>query len=430
MAVTKKVVRQDDTQQPVERFDRFTVNFDKAERDPETGYIRVTDAVFTRTGVFRYINDDGSERLEFRPPEEVFAPEAMRSMQAIPLYNEHPPVRVTQDNATALRPTGATGHDLRRQGNNIIGTLALWDGRSIDEARNGKRDLSMGYTVDVIEQVGVSPEGIAYTHVQKNMRYNHVAQVDYGRAGNASFRVDGVPVNERKTRMDFEQLLAAFEASTGLEIERSDGKGAKVKIGDTTFSLGNEDELKAAQNAFKEFLKDVKAKLKSQSKEKDKGDGAPAVDATELAKLRARADAAEAEAARLKAATPAPDKDKLDAMVNERIALVDVAKRFKVDIKDKDNDAIKLAIIVADGCEEVYAKAQGPAYIQARYDMVKDRKSTFDNLEGFDNFDNPRRDSGEANANEAREDMISDFENRWRDAIEDARDHKDSFASA
>lgn len=57
------------------------------------------------------------------------------------------------------------------------------DGPTIKLIEDGKRELSAGYTCDLDWTPGKTPSGEAYDAVQKNIRINHVAIVQRGRAG-------------------------------------------------------------------------------------------------------------------------------------------------------------------------------------------------------------------------------------------------------
>ena len=53
---------------------------------------------------------------------------------------------------------------------------------AINAILNGKQGLSMGYTCDLEESAG-NWCGVDYDFIQRNIRYNHCAIVDAGRAG-------------------------------------------------------------------------------------------------------------------------------------------------------------------------------------------------------------------------------------------------------
>lgn len=345
-------------------------------KDKETGYIRISQATFTRTGVFRYYNEDGSERFEFRPPDEVFKPATIDSMQGLPLFNEHPPVRVDMWNVKGLRPTGATANDLKKSGKNIVGSLNLWDGESINEAEQGKADLSMGYTTDIIEQAGIA-DGISYTHVQTNIIYNHVAQVEQGRAGNASFKLDGEPAIAKNNGDTMNDLLDLLGGLTEIN-DRADGKSPWVKVGKEKFILESKDDVKKAIAAFKTHTNQL---LKDATKKAKKGD--EDIDNKSLiAELEAERDAALAErdAAAIKlntenkADSDKKAKAKFDAAVAEQVNLRTIANTLKVDIAD-DTSAmgIKTAIVVAHGnLDSKTLENKSDAYIDARFDIVQE----------------------------------------------------------
>lgn len=136
----------------------------------------------TRTGVFPYLNGDGSIRMELRHPEDVFDPLSMATLKSAPVTIEHPPVMVTPLNVGEYRK----GHVTERVEVNrdMLDTdLIVEDQDAIDAVeKDGMRELSSGYLCDVIEESGVF-EGTPYTHRQKNIKYNHLAIVKRGRAG-------------------------------------------------------------------------------------------------------------------------------------------------------------------------------------------------------------------------------------------------------
>ena len=143
----------------------------------------------TRAGVFRYLNPDGTERFEFRPPEEV--EKSAGGLASCALTNKHPPEG---------RVTPATAEKHQRG----IVLESRWDAETqrvpvdclvthqdlLDSLAAGRRELSAGYEATVTEEAG-EYEGQRYTHVQRDIVYNHLAAVDAGRAGpKCAFRLD------------------------------------------------------------------------------------------------------------------------------------------------------------------------------------------------------------------------------------------------
>ena len=86
----------------VQRFDVGSVR--GVVRTPQGG-LRVPAAV-TRTGVFRYVDVNGREVREYRPADEVFAPESLATLRGAPVTDLHPTEPVTAATWSAL----AKGH--------------------------------------------------------------------------------------------------------------------------------------------------------------------------------------------------------------------------------------------------------------------------------------------------------------------------------
>lgn len=435
-------------------FDRVSFRADQAKRDPETGFIRINDASFTRSGVFRYLNDDGTERYEYRPPEEVFAREALDSMVKLPMFNDHPPVSVDSFNTSTYRPIGATGDTVKQRGDDVVGSLVLWDSSSIRDAEAGKTDLSMGYSTDVEEQAGVTPDGVAFTHIQRNIRYNHIAQVDHGRAGTARFRIDHGEhvgrVNQKRKdqRMEFEELLDMFAEMIephGLRIDHADGKKS-VKVAGETFELNSKEDVNAAVKAFKAF---ATAKMKGGDAKAKKSDGSDDDARARLAVITAERDALRADNSRLRETASKTDSEeakkaeaeRFDAAVKERIAVLSVAKRFDLKADDLDKLStfeVKREIVKADG-HEIPADAED-AYVNAYFDIVSKRSDdgeddimTEHGRIDHDDDDDPNDDrtdrSERVDANAARLDMIDGLTERSKKYAAAGRDAKNRIRS-
>src|SRR5690606_19868458 len=96
---------------------------------------------------------------------------------------DHPDEPVTADNWKQYA-VGQTGDEIARDGTFIRVPMMVADGDAIKAIEGGKQELSAGYSCDLAFEPGTSPDGQAYDAIQKNIRANHVAIVDRGRAGN------------------------------------------------------------------------------------------------------------------------------------------------------------------------------------------------------------------------------------------------------
>jgi uncharacterized protein len=147
------------------------------------------DGILTRSGVFRYLNEDGSERLEYRPETEVFKAASLESFAAVPVTDDHPGEVVTAANARKYA-VGTVGDTPHRDGNNMRAQLTVFDAETIAKMEAGKVELSCGYICDLVHAPGIAPDGTRYDAMQTNIVGNHLAIVDRGRAGNARVRMD------------------------------------------------------------------------------------------------------------------------------------------------------------------------------------------------------------------------------------------------
>lgn len=149
----------------------------------------VADAHATRAGVFHYADGQGGVRREYRPIEEVGKADSLSTLKLQPLTDDHPGEKVDSSNARDVA-VGCVGQDVRMDGDHVKTSIAIWDAKTLDKMRAGKTQLSCGYEVDLDETPGVAPGGEHYDARQTNIRYNHLAVVDAGRAGTARARVD------------------------------------------------------------------------------------------------------------------------------------------------------------------------------------------------------------------------------------------------
>ncbi len=145
------------------------------------GYLKA-DALATRTGVFLYMNMDGSVRRELRTPEEVFKPDSLKTLEGVPITNDHPPEFLDSNN-TARFQTGFTGDKAQQHDDFVKVGTTITDEKAVDDImKNNKREVSCGYICELHDESGVY-FGEPYDAFQKNIAYNHLSIVDMGRAG-------------------------------------------------------------------------------------------------------------------------------------------------------------------------------------------------------------------------------------------------------
>lgn len=152
-------------------------------KTPE-GYLYCKDAIIARTGPQTYLKSEiieGSDSDEYidvdRKPEEVFSEKTMASFEKKPLTIDHPSVSVGPENYKDL----AVGHieNVHKgefEGQPVmLADIIVNDAEAIALIESGEMvELSCGYDCDITS--GDNPEQI-------NIRGNHVALCEQGRAG-------------------------------------------------------------------------------------------------------------------------------------------------------------------------------------------------------------------------------------------------------
>ncbi len=167
------------------------------------GFLICRNAPIARTGTQEYLGReiglDGadSERLVtvYRSPEEVFSDAALASFEGKPATNDHPPDLIGPDDVAVYEKGHA--QNIRRGSGEwadyILADLHIHDRELIDAVQNGKREISCGYTCEYVENA----DG---TYSQKNIRGNHIAVVDRGRAGKRAAILDSDTVSKAQAK--------------------------------------------------------------------------------------------------------------------------------------------------------------------------------------------------------------------------------------
>ena len=167
--------------------------------ETKDGYLLVTADRVARTGIQTYYgweNDayaDIAKKLGksnndpiriYRPSDEVFADAAVNAWAHLPVTVGHPDEFVTPQNYTDLAvgevsTEAAISSDRKWFGLRFI----VKDRAAIDAVHGGKYpETSAGYSSDIELTGGVTPDGLRYDAIQRNIIPNHLALVRNGRA--------------------------------------------------------------------------------------------------------------------------------------------------------------------------------------------------------------------------------------------------------
>ncbi len=325
------------------------INF--TDRAPLTSTKRTSDGYLTtvaravRTGVQLYTGSEvGRPDLAvvnvYRPASEVHSADSLQSFSHAPVTNNHPTVAVTADNWRDFA-VGEVSTAARVDDDGWVSLpLVLKDGAAIAAVESGKRELSAGYSCELVWGDGVAPDGTAYQATQTNIRINHLAVVDKARAGdkarigdNYSWGVSPIPTTDQESvPMDKTVMV------DGLSVVTNDAGAQAIN---KLLAVGA-----ATAAAHAKTVADLEAKI--------------AVSDAALAK---------AEAARDDAAARVLDAAALDARVAERGNLVARVKSLAptVVVDGKSDLDIKRAVLVD---RKINLDGKSDAYVEARFDTL------------------------------------------------------------
>jgi len=336
--------------------DRLEINSERKYTDE--GFLLVP-ARISRCGIQEYLAVEmGLQDREatdivrvYRPEEEVFSEESMSSFANKPVTNNHPPQLITADNAKQFS-VGHAGPNVTRDGSFSKTELYIIDSQSISDIESGKSELSNGYTADIEWTQGISSDGEQYDAIQRNIKGNHIAIVERGRAGRDCRVADQLP-------------------NVGANLAM-----AKITIDGVDYEVSDQ----AAQAVGKLHTRLNDAEMSAEEKEKEKK---AKEDELAAAKEKEAATTDSHKAQLDEANSKVPTGEVLDKLVAERSALVDSVKKVVPDIEWEGKDAATLMKeVVAAKCDNVQMDSVSADYIKARFDiLVEDAESGSNQLD-------------------------------------------------
>jgi hypothetical protein len=294
----------------------------------DEGYLKGR-ACITNIGVFPYRMSDGRIEWELRHPEDVFNLESMDSFKLKPLTNDHPPVFVDSTNIKDYQVGNLGENPINGDNIHLTIDMIIQDKTTIDDVVNGKRELSCGYSCDVVDEAGVWL-GVQYTKRQKNIRGNHVAVVDAARAGEAA-----------RIRLDSADAIMVSTAENAvldnLDKEATMPELKKIVLDSIEYEA-EESVIRALKTACD----------RADTAEKGVADAGVAMEAIKAERdtYRGKADALEQELVAVKASKA--DEDAIKAGVDKRLKLIDAAMKAAITLKgDETNVDIQKAVILS-----------------------------------------------------------------------------------
>jgi hypothetical protein len=305
------------------------------------GYL-VTAARFARTGIYEYAGRDlGKPEKDivrvYRPEDEVFSQDAMASFAHRPITNDHPEGMVDAAN-WKREAVGFTDGRVARDGDFVVIPMMVTDKAAIEDVDAGKQELSAGYSCDIDFSSGQTDSGEQYDAVMRNIRGNHIAIVDRGRAGSEC------------------RIGDSFDQETH---EMSELR--KILLDSIGISIMANDQAVDALTKLDGDLKTAKAQIDTLTTDHDK---AIAAKDAEIAKKDQ--DISDLQSKQLK-------PEQIDTLVADRTALLASAAKLvdKFDGKGKSSEQIKREVVAAK-CGDASVADKSAAYVEARFDALVD----------------------------------------------------------
>lgn len=187
-----------------------TVAFDKASarHTDENGHLIVDSTVITKAAVNPYYGKEipNYEALGLDPekvynmlrdPDEL--KKGMHTLGEKQLLLKH--VFVSAEEPQKESIAGTIGSNLEMVGDDVKGSLTVWDKEAINLIESGKlAELSASYFYDPVMKSGTF-KGQAYDGIMTNIRGNHVALVERGRIGRDALVADALPIELMELNM-------------------------------------------------------------------------------------------------------------------------------------------------------------------------------------------------------------------------------------
>ena len=279
----------------------------------------------------------------YRSAEELSKPETVESLNGIPVqFRHHPDFADAPAKETRV---GAAGTDAEWKRPYLFNSMTIYDDKAKSVINNGfMRELSLAYQYKPEFKKGTF-DGKPYDFIMRNIRANHIALVEEGRAGKDVLVYDSKPIPKTKAevnKMDEKEILknatAALQALLALQKKSEDTLDGAVdgiigKLGDRV----TEDEKKEIRESIMALG------------EKFKGDACKDEKPEELKDEEETEETAEVETGETKkpeliegvesAEGESDDEDEIDDDDDETAAEAEITEKVKAEDGDLDETA-------------------------------------------------------------------------------------------
>ena len=340
----------------VQRYDLFDLSeMEEKFKKTDEGYLK-GQAIITNIGIFPYRNYDNTVRYELRLPEEVLNDDSVNTLKMIPLTNEHPIDRKIDVNNIKEFQVGHLGDNIRKTDQYISNSIIITDKQAIIDVQKGKRALSAGYSL-YTENTSGTWLGIHYDMIQRNIRYNHVAIVDKGRAGDAAvMRMDSknttyYNIGWNKNNDKEEVIMPDLKK---IQIDNVEYEAEKEVIQAYTIEKKRADELHNENTTLKTEIEKLKTDNSTMEADRDN-----------------HKDKAEKAEEALKNTNT--DEQKINEAVKKRLVILQIAIDAGIEVKDNMSESDIQKAVIMKVSPNANLDGKDTVYIQARFDGAVER---------------------------------------------------------
>jgi hypothetical protein len=169
----------------------------------------------------------------YRDPDELA--KGAGTFSNLPILNKHIPVTVDSPQKDSV--VGSIGSDVTFDAPYLQASMCIWDASAIAGVESEKQcELSCGYRYDPDMTPGVTDDGESYDGVMRNIRGNHLALVEVGRAGPDVVVADSDPFIKPKKETPAMKMTklgkALFVSLRGLSPKIAQDSGLPALVGE------------------------------------------------------------------------------------------------------------------------------------------------------------------------------------------------------
>jgi len=242
--------------------------------------------------------------------------------------------------------------------------MTITDQDSINRIMRGDaKEVSAGYKVEYDPTPGVTEDGENYDGIQRSISGNHVAVVRRGRAGpQVKLHLDRLDAADPSLIKQLEEpSMTAKVVFDGAEFEVSESVALAITKEREDAKMSYEDMKKQYEDMMAKASKMKEDMMAIEKEMKGKADSA-----------EGRADALSEEVESLKAELESAKQVNLDSMVEERIALIDKARKTvdsEFDFSGKSaREIMEAAVKAVRGDSDLSEKSDD--YVMAMFDTL------------------------------------------------------------